>query len=72
MRPEAKNFRTFFVHTPNRTYYLFDPSRHAIEWCEAIEKVREMYFCNEDETSPPPVTATKVTNNNNRSNATKR
>uniref|UniRef100_A0A914VUR2 3-phosphoinositide-dependent protein kinase 1 n=1 Tax=Plectus sambesii TaxID=2011161 RepID=A0A914VUR2_9BILA len=67
MRPEAKNFRTFFVHTPNRTYYLFDPSRNAIEWCEAIEKVREMYFCHEDEAPKDIVVPT-----NNRRGASKR
>ncbi|KAI6222338.1 3-phosphoinositide-dependent protein kinase 1 [Aphelenchoides fujianensis] len=38
-KTEAKNFRTFFVHTPNRTYYLYDPSRRATEWCEAINEV---------------------------------
>nr|AXS78241.1 3-phosphoinositide-dependent protein kinase 1 [Anisakis simplex] len=43
LRTEAKNFRTFFVHTPNRTYYLFDPERNAMEWCNAIEALRERY-----------------------------
>ncbi|GMR60573.1 hypothetical protein PMAYCL1PPCAC_30768, partial [Pristionchus mayeri] len=43
-KTEAKNFRTFFVHTPNRTYYLLDPSRRANEWCAAIDKVRDRYF----------------------------
>ncbi|VDN17981.1 unnamed protein product [Gongylonema pulchrum] len=44
LRVEAKNFRTFFVHTPSRTYYLFDPERNAVEWCNAIEAVREQYL----------------------------
>ncbi|VDM42889.1 unnamed protein product [Toxocara canis] len=44
LRTEAKNFRTFFVHTPNRTYYLFDPERNAMEWCNAIEALRERYL----------------------------
>ena len=44
MRTEAKNFRTFFVHTPKRTYYLFDPERHAKDWCDAIDWARERYF----------------------------
>uniref|UniRef100_A0A1I8BR51 3-phosphoinositide-dependent protein kinase 1 n=1 Tax=Meloidogyne hapla TaxID=6305 RepID=A0A1I8BR51_MELHA len=44
MRTEAKNFRTFFVHTPKRTYYLFDPERHAKDWCDAIDWAREQNF----------------------------
>uniref|UniRef100_A0A0N4Z9J6 3-phosphoinositide-dependent protein kinase 1 n=1 Tax=Parastrongyloides trichosuri TaxID=131310 RepID=A0A0N4Z9J6_PARTI len=44
IQTETKNFRTFFVHTPNRTYYLFDPERKAEEWCEAIEAVKAKYF----------------------------
>ncbi|VDN03461.1 unnamed protein product [Thelazia callipaeda] len=44
LRVEAKNFRTFFVHTPTRTYYLFDPERNAMEWCKAIEALREQYL----------------------------
>ncbi len=40
MRVEVKTFKTFFVHTPNRLYYLIDPDGHALEWCSAIE---EMY-----------------------------
>ncbi|KAF7630774.1 Protein kinase domain-containing protein [Meloidogyne graminicola] len=46
MRTEAKNFRTFFVHTPKRTYYLFDPERHAKDWCDAIDLAREQHFSN--------------------------
>ncbi|XP_075224053.1 phosphoinositide-dependent kinase 1 isoform X2 [Lycorma delicatula] len=37
---EAKNFKIFFVHTPNRTYYLEDPEGYALEWCKAINDVR--------------------------------
>uniref|UniRef100_A0A183C2D9 3-phosphoinositide-dependent protein kinase 1 n=1 Tax=Globodera pallida TaxID=36090 RepID=A0A183C2D9_GLOPA len=44
IRTEAKNFRTFFVHTPKRTYYLFDPERHAKNWCDAIDWAREKYL----------------------------
>lgn len=40
LRVEPKNFRIFFVHTPNRTYYLDDPERFALEWCQAIEDMR--------------------------------
>ncbi|XP_028670296.1 3-phosphoinositide-dependent protein kinase 1-like [Erpetoichthys calabaricus] len=39
LRPEAKNFKTFFVHTPNRTYYLMDPSGNADRWCKKIQEV---------------------------------
>ena len=44
MKTEMKNFRIFFVHTPNRIYYLIDPSSYASKWCEAIESVRNFYF----------------------------
>ncbi|XP_073999117.1 phosphoinositide-dependent kinase 1 isoform X2 [Rhodnius prolixus] len=37
---EAKNFKIFFVHTPNRTYYLEDPEGYALEWCKAIDEVK--------------------------------
>ncbi|KAI6214557.1 3-phosphoinositide-dependent protein kinase 1 [Aphelenchoides besseyi] len=40
-KTEAKNFRTFFVHTPHRTYYLFDPARRAQDWCTAINQIRD-------------------------------
>uniref|UniRef100_A0A8C7HHP2 3-phosphoinositide-dependent protein kinase 1 n=2 Tax=Oncorhynchus TaxID=8016 RepID=A0A8C7HHP2_ONCKI len=44
LRPEAKNFKTFFVHTPNRTYYLMDPSGNADKWCKKIQEVwRKIY-----------------------------
>ncbi|XP_014290824.1 3-phosphoinositide-dependent protein kinase 1 isoform X2 [Halyomorpha halys] len=41
--PEPKNFKIFFVHTPNRTYYLEDPEGYALDWCKAIEEVKA--FC---------------------------
>nr|QWX95806.1 3-phosphoinositide-dependent kinase [Strongyloides stercoralis] len=44
IQTEAKNFKTFFVHTPNRTYYLFDPEKKAEEWCQAIEAVKAKYY----------------------------
>ncbi|XP_015184862.1 PREDICTED: 3-phosphoinositide-dependent protein kinase 1 isoform X1 [Polistes dominula] len=40
LRVEPKNFKIFFVHTPNRTYYLEDPEGFALEWCRAIEDMR--------------------------------
>ncbi|KAK8730603.1 hypothetical protein OTU49_007832 [Cherax quadricarinatus] len=42
--PEAKNFKTFFVHTPNRTYYLEEPEGYALKWCEAIKEVKKFYY----------------------------
>lgn len=38
MRVEVKNFKIFFVHTPNRTYYLEDPTGQAQEWVDTINK----------------------------------
>ncbi|XP_034936536.1 3-phosphoinositide-dependent protein kinase 1 isoform X3 [Chelonus insularis] len=40
LRVEPKNFKIFFVHTPNRTYYLEDPEGFALEWCKMIEEMR--------------------------------
>ncbi|XP_047027251.1 3-phosphoinositide-dependent protein kinase 1 isoform X1 [Helicoverpa zea] len=40
LRVEAKNFRIFLVHTPNRTYYLEDPDSYALEWASVIDEVR--------------------------------
>ncbi|XP_048189010.1 3-phosphoinositide-dependent protein kinase 1 isoform X3 [Perognathus longimembris pacificus] len=49
LRPEAKNFKTFFVHTPNRTYYLMDPSGNAHKWCRKIQEVwRQQYQSHPD------------------------
>ncbi|XP_036625300.1 3-phosphoinositide-dependent protein kinase 1-like [Trichosurus vulpecula] len=36
---EAKNFKTFYVHTPNRTYHLIDPNGNAHKWCQKIQEV---------------------------------
>ncbi|TWW81425.1 3-phosphoinositide-dependent protein kinase 1 [Takifugu flavidus] len=44
LRPEAKNFKTFFVHTPNRTYYLMDPSGNADRWCKKIQEVWRRFY----------------------------
>ncbi|XP_070580796.1 3-phosphoinositide-dependent protein kinase 1-like isoform X2 [Ptychodera flava] len=46
LRVESKNFKTFFVHTPNRTYYLMDPNNYALEWCKAIDEVRRATYSN--------------------------
>jgi len=44
MKTEMKNFKIFFVHTPNRIYYLIDNTSFASKWCEAIDSVRKFYF----------------------------
>ncbi|XP_031638962.1 3-phosphoinositide-dependent protein kinase 1 isoform X2 [Contarinia nasturtii] len=46
LQSEAKNFKIFFVHTPNRTYYLEDPEGYALEWCQAIQSICRKYFVN--------------------------
>lgn len=49
MKTEAKNFRIFYVHTPNRTYYLEDILGEAPEWRRVIEEVRKTTFDNSSE-----------------------
>ena len=44
MKTEMKSFKIFFVHTPNRVYYLIDPTSYATKWCEAIDSVKNFYF----------------------------
>ncbi|XP_062507780.1 3-phosphoinositide-dependent protein kinase 1-like [Corticium candelabrum] len=39
LRTEMKNFKVFFVHTPNRTYYL-EANGEAQDWCRAIDDWR--------------------------------
>uniref|UniRef100_V5HPR9 3-phosphoinositide-dependent protein kinase 1 n=1 Tax=Ixodes ricinus TaxID=34613 RepID=V5HPR9_IXORI len=51
LRPEPKNFKTFFVHTPNRTYYLEDPEGYALAWCKAIDEVRKATYNQPDSAS---------------------
>ncbi|KAI0215162.1 3-phosphoinositide-dependent protein kinase 1 [Lamellibrachia satsuma] len=46
LRTEVKNFKIFFVHTPNRTYYLEDPEGNAIKWCKKIDEVWSHYYSN--------------------------
>lgn len=41
---EPRNFKIFFVHTPNRVYFLESPDGNSLSWCEAIENVRDKYF----------------------------
>ncbi|KAK2156771.1 hypothetical protein LSH36_205g01009 [Paralvinella palmiformis] len=44
LRPEPKKFKIFFIHTPNRTYYLEDPEGNALKWCNDIEKHYTRYY----------------------------
>lgn len=44
LRAEVKNFKTFYVHTPNRTYYLEDPDGDAPGWVTNIEELKRRYF----------------------------
>ncbi|XP_050391920.1 3-phosphoinositide-dependent protein kinase 1 [Patella vulgata] len=44
LRPEAKNFKIFFVHTPNRTYYLEDPNSRSEEWVKKLQEVWQRYY----------------------------
>ncbi|ODM93554.1 3-phosphoinositide-dependent protein kinase 1 [Orchesella cincta] len=46
LRPEAKDFKIFFVHTPNRTYYLEDQGGFALEWCRAINDMHQYVYGN--------------------------
>eukprot|EP00730_Choanoeca_flexa_P016555 TRINITY_DN7850_c0_g1_i1.p1 TRINITY_DN7850_c0_g1~~TRINITY_DN7850_c0_g1_i1.p1 ORF type:complete len:529 (+),score=85.81 TRINITY_DN7850_c0_g1_i1:72-1658(+) len=39
MMPQYKNMKTFFVHTPMRTYYLEDIDRESITWVDAIQQL---------------------------------
>ncbi|XP_060079631.1 3-phosphoinositide-dependent protein kinase 1-like [Ylistrum balloti] len=44
LKPEAKNFKTFFVHTPNRTYYLEDKNSRSQDWVNKIDEVWQTYY----------------------------
>ncbi|XP_053954577.1 3-phosphoinositide-dependent protein kinase 1 isoform X2 [Anastrepha ludens] len=44
LRVEPKNFKIFFVHTPNRTYYLDDPDGYSLEWVDSIERMRKLVY----------------------------
>ncbi|CAH8845909.1 unnamed protein product [Trichobilharzia szidati] len=41
---ELRSSKLFFIHVPNRTYYLEDPSGHANDWVEQIASVKAFYF----------------------------
>jgi 3-phosphoinositide dependent protein kinase-1 len=38
---QLRSAKTFFVHTPDRTYYLDDLERSAVTWCDMIEQVQK-------------------------------
>lgn len=44
LKAEAKNFRTFYVYTPGRTYYLEDQDGDAPGWVSKIEELKKKYF----------------------------
>lgn len=44
LKPEIRDFKIFFVHTPGRVYYLIDPNSTAKDWCFAIDEVRQFYY----------------------------
>ncbi|KAG4071171.1 hypothetical protein HA402_001161 [Bradysia odoriphaga] len=44
LRTETKSFKIFFVHTPNRTYYLEDPQGFALDWCHTIKTVLQQTY----------------------------
>ncbi|CAK9299851.1 unnamed protein product [Gordionus sp. m RMFG-2023] len=46
LKVEPKNFKIFFVITPNRTYFLEESEGFALKWCAAISKLHQKYFPN--------------------------
>jgi len=44
VRPESKNFKVFFMHTPKRTYYLEDPAGYGQVWCHKIQELWKYYY----------------------------
>eukprot|EP00043_Microstomoeca_roanoka_P019440 m.218731 g.218731 ORF g.218731 m.218731 type:complete len:401 (+) comp16994_c4_seq2:595-1797(+) len=42
VNPQFKNMRTFFIHTPNRTYYLEDVERKSIAWVDTINHMLKL------------------------------
>lgn len=44
IRAEAKTFKLFLVHTPDRIYCLEDPEGYALKWCQAIQDVYDKVF----------------------------
>lgn len=48
LRAEAKNFRIFYIHTPDRTFRWEDLEGNAPIWCEAIEQVYLHFYEKKD------------------------
>lgn len=44
LKVEIKNFKTFYIHTPLRTYYLEDPEGYALKWRQAIEVTYNNFY----------------------------
>uniref|UniRef100_A0A182PH15 3-phosphoinositide-dependent protein kinase 1 n=1 Tax=Anopheles epiroticus TaxID=199890 RepID=A0A182PH15_9DIPT len=55
---EAKNFKTFYVNTPNRIYYLEDPEGFALKWCDTITDVHRKAFLNSENNENITTTST--------------
>ncbi|CAG2107172.1 unnamed protein product [Medioppia subpectinata] len=65
MRPEAKNFKNFFIHTPNRSYILEDTSGNAPDWCKIVEEVREATYGPPSQPDESPTnTSSRLCNSN--------
>eukprot|EP00035_Acanthoeca_spectabilis_P015438 m.307333 g.307333 ORF g.307333 m.307333 type:complete len:561 (-) comp16361_c0_seq8:1441-3123(-) len=43
LMPQYKSTKLFFVHTPDRTYYLEDVNKQAITWVDVIQQVQREY-----------------------------
>lgn len=44
LKVEIKNFKTFYIHTPLRTYYLEDPEGYALKWRQAIDVTYKNFY----------------------------
>eukprot|EP00040_Diaphanoeca_grandis_P032315 m.195597 g.195597 ORF g.195597 m.195597 type:complete len:483 (+) comp32574_c3_seq5:118-1566(+) len=42
LKPLYRSPKTFFIHTPDRTYYLDDAEKAAITWVDAIQRLLKM------------------------------
>uniref|UniRef100_A0A0A1WEX9 3-phosphoinositide-dependent protein kinase 1 n=2 Tax=Zeugodacus cucurbitae TaxID=28588 RepID=A0A0A1WEX9_ZEUCU len=61
LRVEPKNFKIFFVHTPNRTYYLDDPDGYSLEWVDSIERMHKLTYPDSDTGADMSTTTTTTT-----------
>eukprot|EP00123_Amoebidium_parasiticum_P010548 comp20176_c0_seq3/m.25015 comp20176_c0_seq3/g.25015 ORF comp20176_c0_seq3/g.25015 comp20176_c0_seq3/m.25015 type:complete len:364 (-) comp20176_c0_seq3:213-1304(-) len=53
LKPELKNTRNFFVHTPHRTYYLEDPAGRAATWANQLNNAMIAYRKKLEENTTP-------------------